>query len=130
MSKITGFHHIALHASDFDKTVEFYKTLGLTERVSWGEGDGRAVMLDMGDGGCIEVFAGGEKHDRVDERFLHLAFRADDVDSAYETAIKAGAVTKREPYEASPPDAVPPIKMRVAFVYGPDGELLEFFKEV
>ena len=125
-----GFHHIALKAYDFDKTLAFYKALGLKEKVSWGSGDTRAVMLDMGDGGCIEIFAGGENREKVDERFLHLAFKVDDVDFAYQTAINAGATTYREPYEASPPDANPPIKMRVAFVYGPDGELLEFFKEV
>jgi len=127
---VKGFHHIALKASDFDKTVNFYKSLGLKERVHWGEDDKRAVMLDMGDGGCIEIFAGGENRERVDERFLHLAFRADDVDAAYETAMNSGATSKYAPYEASPPDAVPPIKMKVAFVYGPDGELIEFFKEI
>lgn len=130
MSAVKGFHHVALRAKDFDSSVAFYKTLGLTECVRWGEGDGRAIMLDMGDGGRIEIFARGEDRDRVDERFLHLAFAVDDVDAAYETAVKAGASTKYEPYEASPPDAVPPIRMRVAFVYGPDGELLEFFKEL
>ncbi|MBR6783565.1 MAG: hypothetical protein IKM32_02630 [Clostridia bacterium] len=61
---------------------------------------------------------------------MHLAFKVDDVELAYNTAIKAGAVSKSEPYEACPPTAVPPIKMLVAFVYGPDGELLEFFKEI
>lgn len=126
MNAVKGFHHIALKASDFDKSREFYKALGLTERVRW---DG-AVMLDMGDGGCIEIFAGGEDKERVDERFLHLAFKVDDVELAYNTAINAGATSKSAPYEACPPTAVPPIKMLVAFVYGPDGELLEFFKEI
>ena len=126
MSAVKGCHHIALRASDFEKSVNFYKALGLTECVRW---DG-AVMLDMGDGARIEIFAGGEARERVDERFLHLAFKVDDVELAYNTAIKAGAVSKSAPYEACPPTAVPPIKMLVAFVYGPDGELLEFFKEI
>ncbi len=130
MNAVKGFHHIALKASDFDKSCEFYKALGFTERVRWGEGDKRAVMLDMGDGGCIEIFAGGEDKERLDERFLHLAFKVDNVELAYNTAINAGATSKYEPYEACPPNAVPPIKMCVAFVYGPDGELLEFFKEI
>ena len=126
MNAVKGCHHIALNASDFDKSVNFYKALGLKERVRW---DG-AVMLDMGDGTCIEIFARGEDRERVDERFLHLAFMTDDVENAYNTAISAGAVSKSSPYEACPPTAVPPIKMLVAFVYGPDGELLEFFKEI
>ena len=130
MKAVNGFHHVALKASDFDKSVAFYKSLGLEERVRWGEGDSRAVMLDMGDGSRMEIFAGGEDVERADDRFLHLAFRTDDVDYAFKTAIEAGAISKREPYEACPPTAVPSLKMRVAFVYGPDGELLEFFKEI
>ncbi len=129
MTFVKGFHHIALKASDFDKTVEFYKTLGLTERVRWGEGERRAVMMDMGDGGCIEIFAGGEKRDRVDERYLHLAFKVDDVDGAYQAALNAGAISMREPCEVAPEGATPCLKMRIAFVCGPDGELLEFFDE-
>ncbi len=130
MSKVTGFHHIALNSSNFDRSVAFYNALGLTESVRWGEGEGRAVMLDMGDGGCIEIFAKGENRDRVDERFLHLAFKTEDVDAIYETAVKAGATTKTAPCNVSPDGAVPAISMRIAFVYGPDGELLEFFKEI
>ncbi|MBQ3231069.1 MAG: VOC family protein [Clostridia bacterium] len=129
MSKVNGFHHIALKASDFEKTVAFYKALGLTEKVRWGEGDGRAVMLNLGDGGCIEVFAGGEKRERVDERWLHLAMKTSDVDAAYKTAIEAGAVSHIEPKTVSPEGSVPKIEMRIAFVYGPDGELIEFFDE-
>ncbi len=125
-----GFHHIALKASDFDKSLEFYKSLGLTEKVSWGEGDGRAVMLDMGDGGCIELFAGGEKCENSDKRFFHLALRADDVDFAYQTALNNGAISKTPPVTVSPDGASRPLTMRIAFVYGPDGEELEFFKEM
>jgi glyoxylase I family protein len=129
MTLVKGFHHIALKASDFEKTCEFYKAIGLKERVRWGEGDGRAVMMDMGDGCCIEIFAGGENRERTDERFLHLAFRTDYVDATYQAAIKAGAVSKVEPCEVAPAGATPCIKMRIAFVFGPDGEILEFFDE-
>ena len=130
MSNVTGFHHIALNAANFDKSVEFYKSLGLTEYVRWGEDENRAVMLDMGDGGKLEIFAKGEAREKIDERFLHLAFCADDIDGIYEKVIASGAVSKYAPYDVSPENAVPSIKMRVAFVYGPDGELLEFFKEI
>ena len=129
MSFVKGFHHIALNASDLDKSVEFYKALGLTERVRWGEGAGRAVMMNMGDGGCIEIFGRGEARERTDERFLHLAFKVDDVDGAYNAAINAGAISQREPCEVAPEGATPIIKMRIAFVLGPDGEMLKFFDE-
>lgn len=128
--QVKGFHHIALRSSDFDKSLSFYRALGLTEKTRWGEGDGRAVMLDMGDGGIIELFADGEKCENNDKRFCHLALRAEDIDAVYETALKNGATTKDAPKTVSIPDAVPPISMRIAFVYGPDGEILEFFKEL
>ncbi|KQX48346.1 MULTISPECIES: VOC family protein [unclassified Paenibacillus] len=55
-----GFHHVAIRASNFEATVKFYtEGFGFTERLSWGEGDRRAVLLDTGDGDYLEVFAGG-----------------------------------------------------------------------
>ncbi len=125
-----GFHHIALHASDFDRSLEFYKALGLKEYVGWGEGDNRALMLDFGDGGYIELFAGSKTENPVDNRYLHLALKADDVDTAFDTAIKAGATVKDAPCVVKIEGATRPLTLHVAFVYGPDGELLEFFKEV
>ena len=125
-----GVHHIALKATDFDKSLAFYKALGLTEKVAWGSGDGRAAMLDFGDGNCLELFAGGESGENTDKRFYHLALRADDVDAAFETAVSAGATPKNEPMTVSPENATKPLTMRIAFVYGPDGEIIEFFKEI
>lgn len=134
MSAVNGFHHIAIKASNFEKSLNFYKALGLTERVRWGEGDGRAVMLNMGDGGLIELFANGELRaqtaDEVNEHWLHLALKTDDVDFAYETAINAGATPRTAPMVVAPDGAVPAIRMRIAFVYGPDGEIIEFFNEL
>lgn len=134
MSAVKGFHHIAIKASDFDKSLAFYKALGLTERVRWGEGDNRAVMLNMGDGGLIELFAGGvpreKTADEVNEHWLHLALKSDDIDLAYQTAIDAGAKPRTAPMEVAPDGAEPAMRMRIAFVYGPDGEIIEFFKEI
>ncbi len=131
---VNGFHHIAIKASDFDKSVDFYKALGLTERVRWGEGDNRAVMFNMGDGGLIELFAGGSVRektaDEVNEHWLHLALKVDDVEYAYNTALNAGATARTAPMEVSPDGAEPAMRMRIAFVYGPDGEIIEFFKEL
>jgi catechol 2,3-dioxygenase-like lactoylglutathione lyase family enzyme len=125
-----GVHHIALRATDFDRSLAFYKALGLTEKVAWGDGDGRAAMLDFGDGNYLELFANGEKGDETDKRFYHLALRADDVDSAFEIALKAGATPKNEPMVVSPENPTSPLSMKIAFVYGPDGEIIEFFKEI
>ena len=57
-----GFHHVAIRVYDFDATVRFYtEVLGFTDKVRWGEGDNRAIMLDTGDGNYLEVFAGGRQ---------------------------------------------------------------------
>ncbi|HMB95139.1 MAG TPA: hypothetical protein VKK61_03790, partial [Tepidisphaeraceae bacterium] len=60
MSKlISGFHHAAIKARDFDASVGFYIALGMKEKIRWGDGASRGIMLDSGDGNYIEIFAGG-----------------------------------------------------------------------
>lgn len=125
-----GVHHIALKSANFDKSLAFYKSLGLTEKVSWGKDDGRAVMLDFGDGNYLELFADGIDGKNNDKRYCHLALRADDVDKAYQIAINAGAEIQMEPTTVSPEGASSPLSMRIAFVIGIDGEIIEFFKEL
>ena len=57
-----GYHHVAIRATDFDGTMRFYtEGFGFRPAVRWGEGDGRAVLLDTGDGNYLEVFAGGKR---------------------------------------------------------------------
>lgn len=46
---------------DFDASFKFYtEGLGMKFYTSWGEGNGKIAMLDLGDGGILELFAGGE----------------------------------------------------------------------
>ena len=134
MSIVKGFHHIAIKAEDFETTLAFYQGLGLARRIGWGTDGNRAVMLDMGDGGCIEIFEGGKKRectaDEANEHWLHLALKTDNVEEAYNTALALGATPRTEPITVSPDGSAPRIEMQVAFVYGPDGEIVEFFKEI
>lgn len=123
-----GFHHIALKVKDFEKSRDFYVNgLGMTPIVGWGEGEGEVVMLDLGNGDILELFAGGGDHLASNGKWLHFAMTVDNVDEAYATAIAAGAES------LTPPKTVPldskPYKMtlRIAFVKGFDGEELEFF---
>jgi len=127
MGYVKGIHHVAIKVKDFDKTCALYThVLGMTPLFSWGEGDGRAVMLDCGDGACVEVFAGG-KGDLSEGAWMHLALKVTDVDGAYAAALKAGCATHMEPtsidIDASP--SITPV--RIAFVKGFDGEIIEFF---
>jgi|GEM_PF-273690 4-hydroxyphenylpyruvate dioxygenase and related hemolysins len=123
-----GFHHIALKAADFEKSYVFYtEGLGMTPVATWGEGDCRIQMLDIGDGTILELFAGGG-NDADAGRYIHLALKCDDVDAAFARAIAAGARVKSEP-RTVPLDSKPsPMTLRCGFVYGLSGEELEFFK--
>ncbi len=123
-----GFHHVALRASDFDASVEFYtRGLGFTPGISWGEGESRAIMLDTGDGNYLEIFAGGTGERPGGGGVLHIALRTSDCDVSVEAARAAGARITTEPKDVEiASDPVTPV--RIAFCEGPDGEVIEFFQ--
>ena len=126
--KDAGSHHLAVSSCDFDKSVKFYtEGLGFTPKARWGEGNGRAALLDIGDGSHFEIFANGKPGEPVNEKLVHFAFKTSDPDGAYKNALAAGAVSHMEPKDVAIPSE-PPMPVRIAFVKGPDGELLEFFK--
>jgi glyoxylase I family protein len=129
-----GFHHIALRARDFDASVRFYtQGLGFTPKITWNDKPKRAVMLDTGDGNYLEIFERPDQP-RFDEKtageppLLHFALRTTDCDAALARALAAGAAlhmdSKSIDIQAQP--QVTPV--RIAFVRGPDGELIEFFQ--
>ncbi len=123
-----GFHHVAIRVHDFDKSVAFYtEGLGFTERLRWGEGNSRAILLDTGDGNYVEIFAGGVKLRKPDESIIHMAFRTTDVTIAIEAARAAGAEITLETKDIVVSNH-PPTPIRIAFCKGPDGEIIEFFQ--
>ncbi len=131
-----GYAHMAIAAKDFDKSLAFYQALGLTIYTQWGEGDSRIALLDMGDGSLLELFAkpdlDTEKVAGITEGnpFLHFAFSAQNVDEAYRIALEAGATPLKPPAEVPLPSHPLRLTLRIAFVKGPSGEELEFFKTV
>jgi glyoxylase I family protein len=143
-SIVNGFHHVAIKVKDFDATVRFYKDgLGLKERLAWGEGDGRAVMLDAGNDNCIEVFAGGPsvqcrpegtrtggKAAPAEGIIVHFALRAADCDAALNRAKAAGATVTMEPKTVEIAAKTGPHSVRIAFVRTPGGEVVEFFQDM
>ena len=125
-----GFHHVALRTTDLEKSLAFYKALGMKEIVRWGEGEMEIVMLDIGDGGRLEVFANRGVDYPAEGRWQHFAVAVDDVVAAYELALSLGAKPAIAPKIVPIDGAKPaPITIQVAFVEGPDGEQLEFFKQ-
>lgn len=124
---IKGYHHVAVKASDFEKSLGFYKDLlELKQVAAWGEGDGRAVMLALADDSRIELFAGGHKIEQAESPYIHIAFRVDCPDCIVEKLRKEGYRVKMEPQDVDI-SGTPGFKARLAFVYGPDGEEIEFF---
>ena len=131
-----GYAHMAIAAKDFDKSLTFYKALGMKVYTQWGEGDSRIALLDTGNGDLVELFAQpdlntGKMATPADGNpFLHFAFSAQNVDEAYRIALEAGATPLKPPAEL-PLQAHPiSLTLRIAFVKGPSGEELEFFKTV
>jgi len=123
-----GVHHIALSAFDFDKSIKFYtEGFGFEVVIEWGEGNERAAILDIGNGTHLEIFAGGTANEQKDVKFVHYAFSTSDPDLAYENALAAGAVSQMVPQDYVI-QSNPPTPVRIAFVRGPDGEVIEFFK--
>ena len=88
-------------------------------------------MLDICDGGRMELFASDGAETADNGKWVHLALRTDDVDAAYKTALEAGAQPHDPPKTVCIEDARPrKLTLRIAFVKGPDGEILEFFSEI
>lgn len=137
----TGFHHVAIRAADFDATIRFY-TEGLGCKVHYrfsvpGRID-RAAFLDAGDGRYIEVFGSGSTvqsegrrrgpdEEATEGALLHFCLRVADVEASYRRALAAGATSRIEPRTAKLSEE-PPMAVLIAFVTGPNGEVIEFLK--
>ena len=124
-----GFHHIAIRTNDWDKSIRFYcDGLGFAEKINWGASPTRAVMLDTGDGNYLEIFERDVASTLSGEpNLLHLCFRTNDCAKAVETARAAGAEVTAEPTVPGVFTAMG-LETIIAFVKGPDGEIIEFFQ--
>ena len=126
----TGFHHIGLKYSDLQRSLDFYRALGLTEVTRWGDVGDEIVMMAMTDGGIIELLPSRGEEFSTNGKWIHFAIKVDDVTEAYNTALNAGAVSLIAP-KVVPLNSKPEkMSINIAFVKGPDGEELEFFKVV
>ena len=71
-----GFHHVFMKVGDLEKSLKFYtEALGFVEKASWGQGPGRMVLLDTGDGNYFEISQGDPEQIKEGGLFLHVALR-------------------------------------------------------
>lgn len=141
---IKGLAHIAIQATDYQGTIDFYtRVFGFRVGHHWSLPRYRiqdASMLVSPDGRtCVEIFdndaviaAQGRKAETADEiaygALLHLAFYVENVEDMYQHALEYGATPCEEPSTLSLGE--PPLVVKNALVYSPNGEVIELLEEV
>lgn len=128
MSNGLGFHHIALKCKDFEKSIAFYKALGLTEYARWGNPERRIILMNLPGGGMMELFSDGGDMYPEEGKYVHLALASTDVEGDYERALKAGATPHIAPKTVELESTPVLLTLHLAFVKGPDGEQVEFIE--
>ena len=130
MRLINGLHHAALRCcgkAEMDSVIEFYcDVLGMKHLRSWGEGDQAGSMLDTGNG-VIELFANAEPG-RQPGQVDHIALATDKVDECMAACAREGLKVIMAPQDIVVP-CERPYPLRIAFVEGKAGEIIEFFDE-
>jgi glyoxylase I family protein len=126
MSKITGVHHIAIRAVDFDRSIGFYTdTLGLSLKNTWVRKTGRAALIEITPGSYMEIFEWQPPPPASELVLNHFCLRTDDVDGMTERARAAGYPVTVGPLSTEAETSIGTMKLRLSFVKGPDGEDIE-----
>jgi glyoxylase I family protein len=123
-----GTHHIALQSRDWDASLRLYRdVLGMQVVAEFGTPERPVLLLDIGDGSCIELFAPlpAAADQMADANvFTHIALATTDTRQAIEQVRQGGYTIKTEPKDVQ----LGPIAATIAFFTGPNGETIEFFQ--
>ncbi|MCV9929794.1 VOC family protein [Flavobacterium sp. LS1R49] len=144
-SNIIGFHHFAIKAQDFEKTVQFYRTLNFEVVHGWSLPEfnlEKCVMMKNKGFDCyIEICDNnanfptqGRKRKKgdsyVENSLLHICFTVGDANKAYNEAIENGAkpLSAKETLELRSLKKI--VTVSNSLVYSPNGEVIEFLESV
>jgi lactoylglutathione lyase len=125
---INGIHHVGLLVTDTEKSLAFYRDgLGGTVVHSFAIGPDKTIYLvDLGNNAVVELIPVGEGAADAKIGWVHLALKTDDARASFNAALAAGAAVHAEPAERP----LGEMKAVLAYVQGPDKELIEFFEEL
>ena len=122
-----GYHHIGLWVSDTERSLKFYRdVLGgkIKHSFTLAGLDKLIYLVDIG-GAVVEIIQRGNGEEEQNARWAHIALEVSDTNAAYSLAMSGGAISHSEPEDIMLKDKL----ARIAFVKGPDGEMIEFFEE-
>jgi glyoxylase I family protein len=125
-----GAHHIAIQTKDWEASLRLYRdVLGMPVVAEGGTPERRILLLDIGDGSHMELFAPrpttpDSAPSAGQNPIIHIALTAADTRQAIEQVREAGYEVTTEPKDIQ----IGPIKATIAFFNGPNGESIEFFQ--
>ncbi|GLR46559.1 VOC family protein [Sphingomonas astaxanthinifaciens] len=117
------FLHTMLRVADPDRTIEFFRLLGLEERRRIENEGGRFTLIFLGvpgdEGGEVELTYNWDPEDYDGGRnFGHLAYQVDDIYETCQRLMDAGVTINRPPRDG-----------RMAFVRTPDNISIELLNK-
>ncbi len=125
--KFNGYHHIGLAVKDCEKSLKFY-TEGLGGEITFsfpmGNTGKTIYLVDLGGNAVVEIIPRGNGEVETNAHWAHVAVATDDAKEAYTKALQAGALKHSEPQDC----LLGTMAVCIAFVTGPDGEIIEFFQ--
>ena len=126
---LTKYLHTMIRVTDIDRTVAFFKLLGLQEQKRFDNENGRYTLVFLaapGDEGAqVELTynwppedgSAGETYGEG-RNFGHLAFEVDDIYATCEKLMQAGITINRPPRDG-----------RMAFIRSPDNVSIELLQK-
>ena len=128
------FHHLAIQSRDLDESLHFYtKVLGMKKVGEIQLPTKTGVFIDMGNGALIELFSppiDGEadlpEYENGKLVLYHFSIGVEDVAGAVEHCRQAGYKIKKEATHLKLDDG---FEATIGFVWGPNGESVEFINQ-